>query len=62
MSDVKIIFMESQGGKRRHERSKIICANDVENNLKYVHGVRRWILKRYVSGVVAANVSKVPVL
>jgi hypothetical protein len=62
MSIVKIIFMESQGDKRRHERSKIICADDVENNLQYAHWARRWTLKRSVREELAAKVSKVQVL
>jgi hypothetical protein len=59
---MKILIMESLGGKRRHERPKRSCADDVDSDLKYAHGVRRWILQLSVREELAAKVSKVQVL
>lgn len=62
MSIMKILFEEGPCGTRRHERSKRSCADHVENDLKYTHGVRRWKLKHSVREELAAKVSKVQVL
>jgi hypothetical protein len=61
-SIMKILFVKSPGGTRRHERPKRSCADHVENDLKYAHGVRRWILKHSVREELAAKVSNVQVL
>jgi len=55
MSIMKILFVESPGGSRRHERPKRSCAHHVENYLKYAHGVRGWILKHSVREDLAAK-------
>jgi len=59
MSIVKILFVERPGGTRRHERPKRSCADHVENDVMYAHGVRRWILKHSVREELAAKVSKI---
>jgi hypothetical protein len=48
MSIVKILFVESPGGTRRHERPARSCSDHVQNHVKYAHGVRMWILKHSV--------------
>jgi hypothetical protein len=51
---MKILFVESPGGTRRHEKPKRSWADHVENDLNYAHGVRRWILKHSVRKYLAA--------
>jgi len=58
MNIMKILFVESPGGTRSHERPKRSCSDHVDNYLKYAHGVRRWILKHSVREDLAAKVSK----
>jgi len=62
MSIMKILFVGSPGGKKRHERPKRSCAQHVENCLNYAHEVRMWILKHSVRKDLAAKVSKVQAL
>jgi len=59
---MKILFVESPCGTRRHERPKRNCADHVENELNYAHGVRWWILKHSVKKDLAAKFNKVQVL